>query len=449
MKRFLIITDIAVTLLLGACLCFVACNKDEIAPPTNNEQLTTSNETTGSSRAAGKHLEVINNQLYLDGERFKIVEANSPESRLRECSFAELDQLNACGINTIYATLYGGDVTSIHPFINRSNPAAGFNDAVVNNWVAYLERWIYGYPGQRHIVHLLLSEKENHFTLSETNHKAMIAYFANKFRNFEGYIIYNREELPTGKSAYINTYYRYLKQVAPYSIRGIHNNTAENPWSSHYTSADTLIQFLAFQEWHGNFDRRIRAEVARGKWAGYASEVTGGFQTHPSCSTLTATLSNAGGTYSSGMGFFISSKDHSAPTFHSSYCGCYQYAAALAGTGTGNPPPPPPDDTTVTPPPGGNIIVEYATTWNKSNAQLLNNNATLAQGSYWIFVRTGTAPMQLTLLKGTSTVRNTTDSAAPFDLNGSSNQYLQRGYAYKLTVRDGAAQTVVVNFTVQ
>ena len=447
MKKLLITTDIIFTLALGLCLTFIACNKDELisdTPPIDTV-IASDSIATGSSRAAGRHLEIINNALYLDGELFKIVEANSPESRLRECSFAELDQLNACGINTIYATLYGGDVTSIHPFINRSNPGAGFNDAVVNTWVAYLERWIFGYPGQRHIVHLLLSEKENHFSLSEANHKAMLTYFANKFRNFEGYIIYNREELPTGQTSYINNYYRYLKQVAPFSIRGIHNNTNENPWRGFEASSDTLIQFLAFQEWQGNFDRRIRAEVARGKWAGYASEVTGGFQTAPNCSTLTATLCNAGGIYSSGMGFFISSKDHSAPTFHSSYCSCYQYAASLLGNTVT---PPPPDDTVVTPPPPGNIVVEYATTWNKSNAQTLNNNATLTQGSYWIFVRTGAAPMTFTLRKGTGTPVTKTDATAPFDYNGNNNTYLQRGYTYTLTVQDGNNQSVVINFSV-
>lgn len=445
MKRVIIFASLVETLLLAGFLLFVSCHKfdyEEEQPVIVGDTVAIS----GNSRTAGKHLEVINNQLYLDGELFKIIEANSPESRLRECSFAELDQLNACGINTIYATLYGGDITSIHPFINRSNPAAGFDDARVNTWVAYLERWIFGYPGQRHIVHLLLSEKENHFTLSEANHKAMLTYFANKFRNFEGYIIYNREELPTGQTTYINKYYRHLKQVAPFSIRGIHNNTNQNPWRGFETSSDTLIQFLAFQEWHGNFDRRIRAEVVRGKWAGYASEVTGGFQTAPNCSTLTATLCNAGGIYSSGMGFFISSKDHSAPTFHSSYCSCYQYAASLLrNTGT---PPPPPDDTVVVPPPPGNIIVEYSTTWNKSNAQTLNNNATLTQGSYWIFVRTGAAPMTFTLRKGTGTPVTKTDATAPFDYNGNNNTYLQRGYTYTLTVRDGNGQSVVINFSV-
>lgn len=374
---------------------------------------------------SGKHLEIINNQLHLDGERFRIVEANSPESRLRECSFAELDQLNACGINTIYATLYGGDVTSIHPFIDRNNPGRGFNDEVVNNWLAYLEHWVFGYT-EKHIVHLLLSEKENHFTLSETNHKNMITYLTTKFKSIEGYVIYNREELPTGQTEYINNYYRHLKQQAPYSIRGIHNNTGQNPWNGFQTSSDTLIQFLGFQEWGGNFDRRIRSQVPAGKWAGYASEVTGGFQTYPNCVNLTNTLFNAGGQYSSGMGFFISSKDQSAPTFHGSYCGCYQHAANLAGDT---------ENDTVVVPPTGNIVIEYSAHYSLSPSTILNNGATLQQltGGYWFLVKTGTGTFTFSIKKGTSNPVTYSDSSPIYSFK----IWLQRGYVYTLTVTNG------------
>lgn len=410
-----------VYLLLTVCL-LSACHKDD--------QFVDVNEMVSYRVPSGKHLEIINNQLHLDGQPFKIVEANSPESRLRECSFAELDQLNSCGINTIYATLYGGDATDVHPFNNRNNPSQGFNEARVNTWLAYLEHWIYDYP-EKHIVHLLLSEKENHFTLSEANHKAMITYLTTKFKSIEGYVIYDREELPTGKSAYINNYYSFLKTKAPYSIRAVHNNTNENPWSGFSNNSDTLIQFLSFQEWQGNFDRRIRSQVTSSTvWAGYSSEVTGGFQTFPSCSTLTATLCNAGGNYSSGMGFFISSKDQSPPTFHGPYCGCYQYANSLLND-TEN-------DTIITTPTTMEIV--YSPNFSLSPSTVLTNGATLPTGGMWFGVRTGTGTYTFKLQRGTST-QNFTDNSAPYQFKAN---WLQEG-SYTLTVNN----TEIRSFWVQ
>lgn len=282
-------------------------------------------------------LNIKNNRLYFADKPFTIIEANSPETRLRECSFTELDELNSYGANTLYATCNGKESTvTINPFKNN-DINQGFDDVKVDKWKAYLEKWVFGYPGKLHILHLLLSEKESHYLLTEAQHKSMIDYLTTKFASMRGYIIWNREELDMNKQAYINTFYSYLKQVDPLNIRGMHNNTNEDPWNG-FENSD-LIQFLALQEWEGNFGRRLDSLVPKNQnWAGYVSEKTGGFQ--PTDVSKVEPLIKCS-QYNSGIGFFISTKDHQPPTFHSEYKNLYIEADRVVNNTTTPPPPNP------------------------------------------------------------------------------------------------------------
>lgn len=266
----------------------------------------------------------------------------------------------------------------------------------------------------------------------------MISYFANKFRAFEGRIIYDREELDEGKQSYINTYYSYLKQVAPKSIRGMHNNTNENPWAG-FENSD-LIQFLSLQEWSGNFDRRIRQLFSVGGWAVYASEVTGGIQTHPSCSTLVQTLVTAGGENSSGAGYFISSKDHSFPNFQSQYCGCYQYGASLLGQQPGN-------GGGGNPPPATTYPLHYSTTSNISNGQPLQG-ATLNAGKIWAYVNTSTDIPNRPLKFYYDNNLINQESGRPYELGGGNGYTVTDGQHTVKVVNSQGAEISTATFTV-
>ena len=106
-----------------------------------------------------------------------------------------------------------------------------------------------------------------------------------------------------------------------------------------------------------------------------------------------------------------------------------------------------PPDTIVTPP-TGNFIVEFSNQYSHTPSTTVNGTtATITQGSYWWFVRTGTAPFTFLLKKGTQIVKQTTDTSPIFDLNGNSNIYFQAGNTYTLTITDGSNQTRVINFT--
>lgn len=379
------------------------------------------------------NLKIQNNILvWADtGVAFKINEANSPESRLRDLSYAELDQIFSYGVNTLYFSAFGGDIKTIHPFKDRANPALGFDDAKLLQWKNYAEYWV-NLGGGRNVLHILLSEKENHFELNETDHKAFLDKIVQTFGHLP--VIWDREELPEGQTAYINKYYAYLKSINPNNIRGIHNNTNENPWRG-FESSD-LIQFLSFQEWVGNFNNRINTEVVKNpNWGGYASEVTGGFL--PGEVAKAETLFNAGRPYNSGVGVFISSKDHSVPNFQSEYQTIYQKIADLSNNTNPNPNP-----TT--------MKLYYSTSADRSNPVLLTDGMTLPAQPLYIEAKEVTAPVTFVLEKNGAVVVNRSENGAPFDLMGggaSATPYNASAGAYKLTATDKVG-SVIVNFSV-
>lgn len=378
-------------------------------------------------------LAIRNNRLYFNDRLFNIIEANSPETRLRDLYYPELDELNSYGVNTLYLTCNGKESTvTINPFKNNDYNQ-GFDDVKVNQWRDYLEYWVLGFDSSPHILHLLLSEKETHYLLPEIVHKQMIDYLANKFSSMRGYIIWDREELDTGKAAYINTYYSYLKQVDPLNIRGMHNNTNEDPWSG-FENSD-LIQFLSLQEWEGNFGRRLDSLVPKNpNWAGYVSEKTGGFT--PSDVSKIEPLIKCS-QYNSGISFYIASKDQSFPNFQSQYQSLYQEANRVYN----NQPNPNPTPT--------NMIVGYSTQSNRSDFKSIP--ATLSTGTYYIEARQNSGGVTFTLTKDGVQVLSRTENGAPFDMNGGSTS-TATGYNftagnYTLTTRDSTG-TITTNFTV-
>lgn len=256
-----------------------------------------------------------------NGQRFIIKESNSPENRLKWMDKNELNVLASYGVNTIYASLFGGDDRSVHPFINRSNPAQGFDQNKINAWRDYFQHWI-NLGGGRNVIHILLSENENHRELNDVNHRAYIDAMVASFGDLP--VIWDREEVRES-AAWIRTWNGYLKQKDPVNIVGIHNWPNETPWRDLVGSG--LIDLLSFQgsvdqapgvlaNWH-------QQALNSGKpWAVYASEIT------PYDINLAGQVATckrwfeAASNVSSGAGIYYGSKDQSFPN-HQPFESCY------------------------------------------------------------------------------------------------------------------------------
>lgn len=374
-------------------------------------------------------LSIKNNRLYFKESPFIIVEAGSPETRLKQCSKAEQDYLSSIGVNTLYCTCNGKESSgAVNPWINN-DINQGYDTVKVSQWLAYLQNWVFGYPGKTNIVHLLLSEKETHDTFTEVQHKLLIDQLTEAFTTLQGYIIWDREEVPNNWSK-ATSLYSYLKQVDPLNIRGMHNNTNQNPWAFSYNS--DLVQFLSFQENVSAFDNRIKTEVAKNSWAGYASEMTGGFQ--PTDTTKAETLFKAGGNLNSGVGVYIASKDQTIPDFHQQYEQVYKKLVELS---TGVITPPNPQPTT--------MIIGISLNSDRSDFKPIP--ATITPGAYYVEARQCTAPVVFTLKKEGVTVLTKTENGAPYDLNGGTAYAFVNGN-YSLEVKDKTGSLPAINFTV-
>ncbi len=113
----------------------------------------------------------------------------------------------------------------------------------------------------------------------------------------------------------------------------------------------------------------------------------------------------------------------------------------------------PPDDTVVVPPVDTTVAfrVQYSKRYDHTQAvTVAGNDTTIAQTSYWWFVETGTGPFTFTLKKNGAVQSGypKTDPTAPFDLNGNSNVYFQRGIRYTIIITDGTGATRTINITV-
>jgi len=286
-----------------------------------------------SKTATGLNLTVDNSVLkWSDGTMAKIVEANSPETPFHFNDYAWMNWLRSKGVNTLYCTTNGtdGGITTT-PYINN-NQNSGFDNVKVDQWVAMSNYWVNTLWNGKGIMHILLSEKETHDKYTAATQKQIMSFLVQKFSPVAGNIIWDREEYPNGRTSQINDLYAYLKSIDSDNLRGMHNNTSQNPWSDHYNS--DLIQFLSFQESTNSFNNRIRTEVLKFTQqitTGYASEMTGGFQTNDIAKA--ETVFNAAQPYNAGVGVYISCCDqrNTSDNWYRAYEPVYTRLAQLAG----------------------------------------------------------------------------------------------------------------------
>lgn len=111
-----------------------------------------------------------------------------------------------------------------------------------------------------------------------------------------------------------------------------------------------------------------------------------------------------------------------------------------------------PEDTVVVPPDTTNpatFVVEFAKNWFRNSATTVQGNTvTIAQGSYWWFVQTGTTPFTFTLKKNGAIEFTKTDDSPVFDFNNRNNWFFQRRVPYELIVTDGTGATRTIAITV-
>lgn len=197
-----------------------------------------------------------------------IILADTPESRLKYLDTNELDKLAALGVNAITATVFGGDVKDITPFIGN-NPINGIDYDKLAEWESYI---IYA-NSKGIIVFLMLSEKENHFKLNTDQEKWMIKQLVIYFKDLS--VIFTKEEYPTGNNARLRDVYTMLKseiqtQGANHLI-ALHNNTDEVNW----TGNNDLIDIIQLQTKLATGNASIKKAYDAG-FAVFQSELVGG-----------------------------------------------------------------------------------------------------------------------------------------------------------------------------
>jgi len=105
--------------------------------------------------------------LQPSGERFVIIEANSPENRLAYMDLQQLDQFASWGVNTLYTATLNTDGLQfgrgVSPFAGgRIGGTIAIDWRVLDTWRAYLEHW----RDTGGITHLVLFEQETDWALT-------------------------------------------------------------------------------------------------------------------------------------------------------------------------------------------------------------------------------------------------------------------------------------------
>lgn len=244
---------------------------------------------------------IANKQVRISGR--KIILADTPESRLKYLDYLELDLLAELGVNAITCTVFGGDVTDITPFKNNT-PSSGIDYFKLDQWGDYLK-----YANSKGIVpFLLLSEKENHFALTEAQHLDLLYRIVLDFWDIK--IIWQREELPKGQQDYIRKYFGYLKERIAIDASGnhfvaIHNNTDED----NFTGLNAYIDLVGLQTKLATGNSSISKAFNAG-FAVFQSELVGG-----SASSDWKGWCRMGQGMSSGAGAYFQSDDLKAPQY--------------------------------------------------------------------------------------------------------------------------------------
>lgn len=245
---------------------------------------------------------ISNKQVRINGR--KIILADSSEGRLLYMDTRELDLLAEIGVNAISATIFGGDVKSITPFIGNK-PENGYDFQKWDKWHYYFK-----YANSLGIVvFVITSEKENHFALNTDKEKDLVKTFVANFSDLS--IIFTKEEYPTGQNARLRDVYTMLKseintQGANHLI-ALHNNTDQ----VNYTGNNDLINLIQLQTKLATGNASIKKAYDAG-FAVFQSEIVGGVNENN-----LKNWCNLGAGMSSGAGaYFADGYDLKAPRYN-------------------------------------------------------------------------------------------------------------------------------------
>lgn len=243
---------------------------------------------------------IQNQQVRINGR--KILLADTPEARLKYLDYRELDLLAELGVNSISATVMGGDVTDITPFIGN-NPANGYDSVKLATWWEYIN-----YANVKGIVpFLILSEKENHFKLTVQQERDLIQVLFSYFNDLS--IIWTKEEYPTGNNPRLREVYATLKsEIERWECNhliALHNNTDEVNW----TGNNDLIDLIQLQTKLATGNASIK-KAYDAVFAVFQSELVGGNNTGN-----VKQWANLESGMSSGAGLFFPADDLKAPQY--------------------------------------------------------------------------------------------------------------------------------------
>ena len=390
--------------------------------------------------------------VWSDGVQAILSHADSPEGGLNpawQSAFADVCRaLPTRGINAITVTLRGDDVTSIYPWTSSGTRTP--DRAKHELWKSQFQIFIQACKENnlRPIIICYIGERTNFQSITLAQYTAWMDVFADVMKtgdDISGNLILGIEEVGQSMSnnqvaSWWNPLNAVIKARMPRCITMLHNNPGKKFWQA--TSPSLQVDVINVQETSiGNMEATANDALNRG-YAIHLHEWYGAIKVSQSDATniskLNQQLAVAQRTGCKCSGIFANDYDTQRPDVNK----LRNVHTAQGNYFYGNNPPP--DDTIIVPP-TGNIIVEYSTQFSLSPSTVLVNGAQLNAGGMWFGVKTGTGTFIFTLKKGTSTPVNYTDATAPFQFK----PWLQSGFNYTLTARDGNGQSVVINFVVR
>ncbi len=325
----------------------------------------------------------------------KICLFDTPESRLLYLDRRELELIAAIGGNGITCTLRGGDVTSITPYMNN-NPNDGFDFNKLAKWHDY-----FAYANSLGIVPFgMLSEKENHFNLTDAQNHELIEMMVSYFQDLS--IIWQREELPIGHDAWITRWFTELKNkissLGCNHLVAIHNDTDVDVYKGHLSHID----LVALQTKLATGNASIKEAYDLG-FSVFQSELVGGVT-----SGNAKQWCNLGQGMSSGAGAFFPADDLKAPQYVNNdlkYKDVYKILVTeLSGT-------------TTNPPTMRKLFITKSNVVDASAVEL-TEGASVAANRYAFYVDGG-APVTLEMLKdGASFHASRVENGAPLAFGG-------------------------------
>lgn len=210
-----------------------------------------------------------NRQVRINGN--KIIVFDTPEARLLYMDKREIDLIAEIEGNGISCTTRGGDVKSITPYKNN-NVNDGFDFVKLAKWHDYLS-----YANSKGIVpFLMLSEKENHFNLTDAQNHDLIEIMVSYFQDLS--IIWQREEFTAGHDSFITRWFAELKakiqSLGCNHLVAIHNDTDVDVYKGHLAHID----LVALQTKLATGNNSIKEAYDLG-FAVFQSELVGGVNT--------------------------------------------------------------------------------------------------------------------------------------------------------------------------